>query len=500
VTFLGVEPGADQLVAGLDPESRQPLGQRRGNRAPVVQQRAVEIEDHRLELCRHDRSVGETNDRASRALRRTRSPADEPTSSSPVPSRAAPGVECKRVTNRCFQPAGRYCKLHAFMAGFPVVNSGGRRLSVVRRAFSPSEWAGLGGMAAIVIGLFVVGFVLLFAAVGHHYSLSQTGLFGFGTGTLALTLGMRHAFDADHISAIDNTTRKLMAEGRRPLSVGFFFSLGHSTVVLFLTVLLNFGVRALDTQVRDENSALHNATRIVGTSVSGTFLYVIAALNIFILVSIVRAFRDMRSGRFEEQELERQLDQRGLMNRFFGPLARRVDRPWKMYPIGVLFGLGFDTATEVALLVLSGTAVNSGLPFWAILCLPILFAAGMSLFDTLDGCFMNFAYGWAFSRPIRKVYYNLIITGLSVAMAFLIGSVELLGLLGQEAHLSGPFWSTMTRFNVNTAGFIIVGVFVLTWVAALGIWRFGRIEAKWSGSTSSNAPDSLEFERAELAD
>jgi high-affinity nickel-transport protein len=337
-------------------------------------------------------------------------------------------------------------------------------------------------MAVTVIGLFVLGFVLLAAAVPHHYRLSATATFGLGTGTLAMTLGMRHAFDADHISAIDNTTRKLMAEGKRPMSVGFFFSLGHSTIVFILAVLLNFGIRALDDQVRDGSSTLHSVTGIVGTSVSGTFLYVIAALNVIILASILRAFRDMRSGRYDEAELERQLQQRGLMNRFFGPLARRVDAPWKMYPIGVLFGLGFDTATEVALLVLSGTAVASGLPFWAILSLPILFAAGMSLFDTVDGCFMNFAYGWAFSRPVGKVYYNIVITGLSVVVAFLIGSIELLGLLGQEANLSGTFWSTMANFNINTAGFIIVGLFAATWVVALALWRFGRLEARWDAA------------------
>jgi high-affinity nickel-transport protein len=352
-------------------------------------------------------------------------------------------------------------------------------------------------MVAVVAGLFAVGFVLLFAAVPHHYHLSRTDLFGVGTGTLALTLGMRHAFDADHISAIDNTTRKLMAEGKRPMSVGFFFSLGHSTIVFSLAVLLNFGIRALDDQVKNGTSTLHTVTGIIGISVSGTFLYLIAALNIIILVSIVRAFRGMRTGRFDEAELERQLQQRGLMNRFFGPLARRVDTPWKMYPVGVLFGLGFDTATEVALLVLSGTAVSSGLPFWAILSLPILFAAGMSLFDTMDGCFMNFAYGWAFSRPIRKVYYNLVITGLSVAVAFLIGTVELLGLLGQETNLTGGFWSTMANFNVNTAGFVIVGLFVATWAVALAVWRFGRIETRWDAAILANTTT---VEPAETAD
>jgi len=352
-------------------------------------------------------------------------------------------------------------------------------------------------MAATVAGLFIVGFILLFAAAPHHYHLSKGEVFGLGTGILALTLGMRHAFDADHISAIDNTTRKLMSEGKRPMSVGFFFSLGHSTIVFLLAVLLNFGIRALDDQVKNDSSGLHNVTGIVGTSVSGTFLYIIAGLNIIIFFSIYKAFRDLRSGKFDEVELERQLQQRGLMNRFFGPVARRVDTPWKMYPVGVLFGLGFDTATEVALLVLSGTAVSSGLPFWAILCLPILFAAGMCLFDTMDGCFMNFAYGWSFSRPIRKVYYNLVITGLSVGVAFLIGTIELLGLLGQEFNLQGSFWDTMGNFDINTAGFVIVGLFVATWAIALAIWHFGHIESKWeAGLVSDSVPSNESREMA----
>ena len=199
-------------------------------------------------------------------------------------------------------------------------------------------------------------------------------------------------------------------------------------------------------------------------------------------MSIVKVFREMRRGTYDDAELERQLNSRGLMNRFFGPLARRIDTPWKMYPIGVLFGLGFDTATEVALLVLAGDAVVGGLPFYAILSLPILFAAGMCLFDTIDGCFMNFAYDWAFANPIRKVYYNLTITGLSVFVAFFIGTIEILGLIGQEENLGGSFWKFFQSFNLNTAGFFIVGVFVVTWVVALSIWRFGRIEAKWDAS------------------
>jgi high-affinity nickel-transport protein len=337
-------------------------------------------------------------------------------------------------------------------------------------------------MTAVVIGLYVVGFIMLAAAIPHHYHLSSKEVFGFGTGILALTLGMRHAFDADHIAAIDNTTRKLMSEGKRPLSVGFFFSLGHSSIVFVMAILLNFGIRSLDEQVKNGNSDLHNVTNIVGTGVSGFFLYVIAALNVVILLSILRVFMDMRKGLYDDEQLDQQLDKRGLMNRFFGPLARRIDTPWKMYPIGVLFGLGFDTASEVALLVLSGTAVASGLPFYAILSLPILFAAGMSLFDTIDGCFMNFAYGWAFARPIRKVYYNITITGLSVAAAFLIGTIELLGLLPSELNLRGSFWAFMANFNINTAGFIIVGMFAVTWLVALSIWRFGHIEQRWDNA------------------
>ena len=247
---------------------------------------------------------------------------------------------------------------------------------------------------------------------------------------------------------------------------------------------MNFGIRALDSQVRNGGSGLHRVTNIVGTSVSGGFLYLIAALNVVILVSIVRVFKEMRRGKYNDEELEEQLNKRGLMNRFFGKLARKIDAPWKMYPIGLLFGLGFDTATEVALLVLSGTAVASGLPFYGILSLPILFAAGMSLLDTADGCFMNFAYGWAFARPIRKVYYNITITALSVAVAFLIGTVELIGLLTEELNLNGHVASFFENFNINSAGFVIVGLFVVTWAVALAVWRFGRVEERWDAAAN----------------
>jgi high-affinity nickel-transport protein len=363
------------------------------------------------------------------------------------------------------------------------------RLARIRDGLTPREWSRAGAMLLTVVGLNVAGWVMLAVAVSGHFHISKTETFGFTTGILAYTLGMRHAFDADHIAAIDNTTRKLVSDGKRPLSVGFFFSLGHSSVVFVLALVLNFGIRALNEQVRNSGSHLQYTTNIIGTLVSGVFLFLIAAINVVILAGIVKVFRGMRSGQYDA--LEEQLNKRGLMNRILGPLARRIDSPWKMYPIGFLFGLGFDTATEVALLVLAGTAVIGGLPFYAVLSLPILFAAGMSLFDTADGCFMNFAYDWAFSRPVRKVYYNLTITGLSVFVAMFIGAVEVLGLLGQDGHLTGPGWAWLADFDLNKAGFVIAGVFVLTWVVALAIWRFGKIEQKWdlAARDSGHRPD-----------
>ena len=360
-----------------------------------------------------------------------------------------------------------------------------------RIGLTRQEWARVAGMAAVVILLNFVGWMLLTTAVGHHFHISQTKLFGLGTGVLAYTLGMRHAFDADHIAAIDNTTRKLVGDGKRPLSTGFFFSLGHSSVVLLLAVGLSFGIRALNIQVSQQTSGLHSATNIIGTSVSGTFLYLIALVNLFVLISIARLYRQMRSGRYDPVELERQLDKRGVMNRLLGGYARHIDTSWKLYPVGFLFGLGFDTATEVALLVLAGSAVVGGLPLYAILSLPILFAAGMCTFDTLDGCFMNFAYDWAFANPVRKVFYNLTITGLSVAVAFFVGSIEILGLIGQEANLSSPFWAFFRDFNINTAGFVIVGLFVATWVVALLYWRLARVEEKWTSALVQDAHEEV---------
>jgi len=336
-------------------------------------------------------------------------------------------------------------------------------------------------MGFVVAGLHVLGFVTLLAVVApSHYRLGTTGVFTVGIGLTAYTLGLRHAFDADHISAIDNTTRKLMQEGRRPLSVGFWFSLGHSTIVFALAFLISVGVRSLDGPVKNDNSALHQTTNYIGTSVSAGFLYLIAAINIVILLGIVKAFREMKSGHYDEAALEHQLATRGLMNRFFGRLTKTITKPQQMYPIGVLFGLGFDTATEVALLVVAGSAGAAGLPWYAILCLPVLFAAGMSLMDTIDGSFMNFAYGWAFSKPVRKVFYNITITGLSVAVALVIGTIEVGSLIASELNLSGSFWNWFEKVDINFLGFVIVGMFLATWAIALSVWRFGRIEERWS--------------------
>ncbi|MGV1047728.1 MAG: HoxN/HupN/NixA family nickel/cobalt transporter [Solirubrobacterales bacterium] len=336
-------------------------------------------------------------------------------------------------------------------------------------------------MAAVIVGLHVVGFLLLLVVVAPgEFSLGASGAFTVGVGIAAYALGMRHAFDADHIAAIDNSTRKLIGEGKRPLSVGFFFSLGHSTIVFVLAFLFALGIRALSGQVEDGGSALHDATGWIGTGVSGTFLYLIAALNIAILVGALRVLGEIRRGGCDEVELERQLDNRGLMNRFCKRFTGTVEEPWQMYPIGLLFGLGFDTATEVALLFLAAAGAGAGLPFYAVLCLPILFAAGMTLFDTIDGALMNFAYGWAFSKPVRKVYNNLTITALSIFVALVIGSIEIGGLLAEKLGLRGGAWDWISGLDLNTVGLLVAALFVLTWALALAIWRFGGIEERWT--------------------
>jgi high-affinity nickel-transport protein len=344
-------------------------------------------------------------------------------------------------------------------------------------------------MTSSVAGLHVLGFTVLLAfGTSSGGQAGKAGALTIGIGVTAYTLGLRHAFDADHISAIDNTTRKLMGEGKRPLSVGFWFSLGHSTIVFALSLLISVGVRSLDGPVHHGQATLRQAAGWVGAAVSGGFLYLIAAINLVILVGIAKVFRDMRAGLYDEEGLERHLDNRGLMNRLFGRLTRAVAKPGHMYPVGLLFGLGFDTASEVALLVIAGGAGAAGLPWYAILCLPILFAAGMSLMDSIDGSFMNFAYGWALSAPVRKVFCNLTITGLSVAVALVVGTIEIGGMVSSRLDLSGSFWSWFQNVDLNSVGFLIVVMFLGTWGFALLIWRLGRIEERWSKRLEDSAP------------
>jgi high-affinity nickel-transport protein len=362
-------------------------------------------------------------------------------------------------------------------------------MSRLRRALAPAEWWRLGAMAAVIAALHLAGWITLVLIVDPERFSVGGKAFGVGVGLTAYTLGMRHAFDADHIAAIDNTTRKLMSDGQRPLAVGFFFSLGHSTVVFGLALLLATGTRAVIKAtagpVEDDSSALHHYTGLIGTSVSGIFLYLIAILNVIVLVGILRVFVRLRRGEYDESELERQLQNRGLLNRFLGRFTQSITKSWHLYPVGLLFGLGFDTATEIALLVLAGTSAAAGLPWYAILCLPVLFTAGMCLLDTIDGSFMNFAYGWAFASPVRKIYYNITITGLSVAVALLIGTVELLGLFADQLGWRGPFWRWLGGLDLNTVGFVVVGIFVATWVLALLVWRVARIEEKWSSAETA---------------
>jgi high-affinity nickel-transport protein len=339
-------------------------------------------------------------------------------------------------------------------------------------------------MYGSILLLHAVGFFVFIAfVVPSHYK----GL-GIGVSTLAYTLGLRHAFDADHISAIDNTTRKVLGERRgsgqsRPLAFGYFFSLGHSSIVVIVGVGIIVAEKVVFGAVSNSQSTLQQFGGLFGTIVSACFLFLIGTLNLVVLAGIVRIFRLMRRGEFDQDELERQLDSRGFFYRFFGRWTKAINKEWHMYPVGVVFGLGFDTATEVSLLATTALYASRHIPWYAIVCLPILFTAGMTLMDTTDGVFMNAAYGWAFFNPVRKVYYNMAITGLSVGICFFIGGIEVLGLLPQEINgLSQDqgFWGFMYNFNINTAGFVIVGMFLFTWCAALLVWRFGRIEEKWN--------------------
>ena len=296
-----------------------------------------------------------------------------------------------------------------------------------------------------------------------------------GTALLAYGFGLRHAVDADHIAAIDNVTRKLMQEGRRPVSVGFFFSLGHSTVV----VLAAAAVAATATTLGCHFGQFKAVGGVVGTLVSALFLFAIAAANIVILASVWRTWRHVRSGgRYVDEDFDILLNNRGLLARLFRPLFRLVTRAWHMYPLGFLFGLGFDTATEVALLGISATQAAQGIPVWSIMVLPALFTAGMSLVDTTDGVLMLGAYEWAFIKPVRKLYYNLVITLVSVVVALLIGGIEALGLIGNQLGLSGRFWHGIDTLNDNfgSIGFIVIGLFIVAWIAAVLVYRYRGLD------------------------
>jgi nickel/cobalt transporter (NiCoT) family protein len=356
------------------------------------------------------------------------------------------------------------------------------------RRLHPAERARLAVMAAVILALNAGGWaIFVLTVMPHHFQYAKLGV-GLGVAITAWTLGLRHAFDADHISAIDNVTRKLMADGQRPLGTGFFFALGHSTIVVAVGAGIAIAARTVFGAVVNPSSTYETLGGMVGTGLAACFLYLIAALNLVVLIGIARVFREMRRGRYSEAELEKQLQARGLMYRFFGRFMRSVNHTWQMFFVGLVFGIGFDTATEVVLLTATVYAATSGLPFYAVLALPLLFAGGMTLFDTLDGCFMNFAYGWAFARPVRKVYYNLVITALSIAAAFLIGTVELLGILTGELHLHGAFWDFMANFDINKAGFAIAGLFGVVWAVAIAVWRFAGLESRWDSAIPPAPP------------
>ena len=343
-----------------------------------------------------------------------------------------------------------------------------------RTALRRAEWMRLAGFSGGVLLLHLLGWGLFL-----YYARTNPALAGLGT--LAYTFGLRHAFDADHIAAIDNTTRKLLQDGKRPLGVGFFFSLGHSTIVLSLAT----GLAVAATTVNSKIAFFQSYGGYVGASVSGTFLVLIGVLNLLVLLDILGVYKRMKRGHYDEQKLEDALASQGLMSRFFlKRVGDRIDASWKMYPLGILFGLGFDTASEIGLLAIAAGVATHHVPFLALISLPIIFAAGMSLMDTDDGAFMSHAYGWAFSNPVRKVYYNITVTSLSVAVALIIGMIELLQVLAAKFSLNGGFWAFLDNLDFGRIGYVVVAMFVATWAFSLIVWKTRRIEARWGDMIS----------------
>ena len=326
------------------------------------------------------------------------------------------------------------------------------------------------GIYALLIGANIAAWLWALTAFRNYPIL-------LGTATLAYTFGLRHAFDADHIAAIDNVTRKLMQEGKRPVAVGFFFSLGHSTIV----VLLSIAIAITATALQSKYDNFTTVGGVVGTLVSAFFLFAIAIANLLVLISIYRTFRIVKNGgKFVEEDLDLTLSRRGLMGRVLRRFFHLIERSWHMYPLGVLFGLGFDTATEVGVLGISATQAAQGMSIWSILVFPALFTAGMSLMDTTDGVLMLGAYGWAFMKPIRKLYYNLTITAVSVIVALVVGGLEVLNLIGDRLGLTeaGGFWGAIGAINDNFGilGYIIVGIFVLGWLISFLVYRAKRYD------------------------
>lgn len=356
------------------------------------------------------------------------------------------------------------------------------------RTWSRADRRSIAAMATVIVALHVFGIGVLVGA--QYFDLGGgASVLTFGVGILAYTLGMRHAFDVDHIAAVDNTTRKLSQERSgeaRPLSVGFWFSLGHSTIVFALTLLLALGVKSLAAPLKDDSSTLHTITGLIGPSVSGLFLWMLGLVNLAALIGIVRVLRRLRAGEFDEHQLEAELEKRGFLYRLIGGLTKRVRKPTHIYPVGVLFGLGFDTATEIGLLVLAGGAAAMDLPFWAIMALPVLFAAGMCLFDTIDGVLMAGAYDWAFTSPARKIFYNLTVTGLSVVVALVIGTIELAGVVAEQLQLDHGPVAAVGSVPLAGVGYGVVVLFVVTWAVAVVTWRVGDVERRWQPAPATS--------------
>lgn len=373
----------------------------------------------------------------------------------------------------------------------------GPLIRALTSAWDRRDRAEIGALLGVIAAAHLVGFTTLVLLIAPRHYHAGDQIFGIGLGITAYLFGLRHAFDADHIAAIDNTTRKLMTDGddagrdgpsgragqsvrvgQKPKSVGFWFAMGHSTMVFVMAVLVLAGARVVGALVNGDSPARH-ALGFAGTLASGLFLYLIAVINFIALIGISRAFARLRRGSYSEEELEAALNDRGFLARLLRPVMNRINRPVQIYPVGVLFGLGFDTATEVALLAMAGSGAAAGLPWYAVLVLPLLFAAGMTLMDTLDGLLMTATYDWAFMAPVRKIFYNLTVTGLSIAVALLIGSTELVSVLHDNFDWVDPITSWISAIDLNNAGRAIVGLFAVTWLGAIAYWKLADVEARW---------------------